>query len=481
MEAFFSVLTAKLQEIARAWPNAGDEKRLLLANELLELRKMSDQVVDQWLLFEESLSHVINTLKEEKMNGGKQPQPTVHSLCQGEDPAAGNADHQAGGQVVLHPHLHTYRKGEGFYHLRLYQDARKCFADLLQQSPDWEIGRLYYAYSLLFCEERGEAMKEFRLLSRSASSPKVTAISYNAIGCLLAEEAQWLEAGQAFKAALHEFPAYAEAQFNLALCCLQDGEAKEALEAVEGYLQQVHDDWEAETLWLRAAKQLGAAGNGAETIPPARLQSPAKHLDSRTLQEMASMYEAKGQIHRAQLCYVYLREQLPREGWVYQGLAWTTWLIAGTRKALPLIKKAVSLSPDNLDFHFSYGWMLLFDGLVEKAVAVFRFILHKQADHRLAQSGLVAAYERLGETDSAKAIAERFLAEADPYLKSLGYYHLGRLAVIQENWKLADQYFQQVAGEERLFREVPLYRSLCAAKLGKPAGEGKLFLDPIPT
>jgi hypothetical protein len=86
---------------------------------------------------------------------------------------------------------------------------------------------------------------------------------------------------------------------------------------------------------------------------------------------MAKVYEERGQIRRAQLCYRYLAELLPQEGWVWHGLAWNSWLVAGADAAIPLLKKAITLAPDNLDFLFSYGWILLFAGDLTGARLVF--------------------------------------------------------------------------------------------------------------
>lgn len=463
MEEWFQSLRAKAESVERKWPEATEQERLELAEQLMELRKISDRIVDLWLQFEEKLSHVIRFIKQSEGELPKQDEQDIQQLFAEND---------------VHPDFHMFRKGEGFYHLRLYQDAKTCFADLLRQSPDWESGRLYYAYSLLFCDEKEAALKEFRLLGKSASSPSVVAISFNAIGCILAEEKQWLEAQQAFKSALEVQPHHRDAKFNLALSYLRNGEPQEALDTIEEVLQQSANDWEAQLIWLRAAKQLHVLDATAKPEPPAGLL-PSRKLDTETLREMAGLYESMGNYHRAQVCYHFLTERLPREGWTWHGLAWNTWLIAGTKKALTLVKKAITLSPDNLDFHFSYGWMMLFDGRVEEAVSVFRFILLKQRDHRLAQSGLITAYERMGEWQSAKRLAETFTEDHDPYVRSLGCYHLGRIAVAQENWRLAEQYFRRALPHVNQFREIPLYLQLCATKLGAAGDEREpLLLQP---
>jgi tetratricopeptide (TPR) repeat protein len=460
IEEWFRTLAAKLQAIEKEWPTATESRKMILANQLFELRQISDHLVDLWLRFEEKLSGLIGMIKQKETD-------TQKTADNGTEANAGPGIEMEQSEKPG-SYRHIFRKGEGFYHLRLYHDAKDCFADLLKESPDWENGRLYYAYSLLFCEEKEAALREFRLLSRSASSPKVISISYNAIGCMLAEEGQWLEAAQAFHAALGETPLHREALFNLALCYLHNEDAQEALDAIERYMQVAEDDWEAQIVWLVAFKMLRESGCDADVVIPARLIAPTRQLNPETLREMAALFESTGQYHRARLCYYYIAEQLPSEGWAWHGLAWTTWLIDGAKSALSLVKKAISLAPGNLDFHFSYGWMLLDTGQVQQAFRAFRFILAKQQNHRLAQSGLITAYAQLGRLSEARAIADSFLHEEDEYVRSLGNYHLGRLALQEENWQLAERHFRDVKLSDSRFPEVSLYRQLCKSKLGVP-------------
>lgn len=477
IEDWFQTLRSKAETIEEKWPSASEQERLQLADQLFYLRQVSDLVVDLWLQFEEKLSTAIRHIKQLE---GQIPQPentekppSQSSLAKKEvAPKSGVSSQQ---KELNHTYEHLFRRGEGFYHLRMFQDAKKCFAELIDESPDWESGRLYYAYSLLFSEETETAFREFRLLSKSASSPTVVAISYNAIGCMLAQEEQWLEAAQAFKEAIEAKPEQEDGRYNLALCYLKDGDAQESLDEIEKYLKENEHDWEAQMLWLRAAQMLQTMDETAELTPPESLQLPTRDLDSETLQEMASLYESVGNYHRAQICYYFLTERLPREGWAWHGLAWNTWLVAGTRRALTLMKKAISLAPENDDFTFSYGWMLLFDGKIDESISVFRSMLAKKMDNRLAQSGMVSAYEKMGEIHAAKQLAKEFAEDQEPYIRSLGLFHLGRLAMVEENWRLAEQYFQRILPHSDQFREIPIYLQLCASKLGEPVIPSELL------
>ncbi|WP_126427230.1 tetratricopeptide repeat protein [Brevibacillus marinus] len=453
IDEWFNQLHAELAAIEQNWPKADEDGKRSMAEQLVRLRRLSDQIVDSWLVLEEKLALVLKQVNESEQQAQSQ---------------AASDEAEAFEKAA---HALLFRKGEGFYHLRLFHDAKHHFAQLLKHSPDWENGRLYYGYSLLFCGEREAALREFRLLSRTASSRKVKAISHNALGCMVAEERHWLEAAQAFQSALETMPDYPEATFNLALCYLQNGDAQEALETIERYLDGTEEDWEAEVLWLRARQLLQTIDPTSRRVPPHRLRLPMRQLDAKTLAEMAKVYEERGQIRRAQLCYRYLAELLPQEGWVWHGLAWNSWLVAGADAAIPLLKKAITLAPDNLDFLFSYGWILLFAGDLTGARRVFAANLRRDSEHTLSRSGMITVCSKQGEWAEAKRLAQELLQAENSYVRALGHYHLGRIAVACEEWQQAEEHFLAASGKTHDLWEVPLFLQLCANKLGRRNGQ----------
>jgi tetratricopeptide (TPR) repeat protein len=474
LEKWFETLQARLEDISHRWPDASDEDRLAMANQLLEMRKWSDRLIDAWLVFEEKLSSVIKEVKgnhnqttsvdgflsdseaitESAYPNGvaedsdhKEP-ATVHSLF---DSGTHDSDElQAVNSPADHPRYLTealplFRKGEGYYHLRLFGDARQHFEKLVLEFPDWEQGRLYYAYSLFFSHAREEATKQFRLLSKAAVSSQVISTACNALGCICAEEGQWLEAIQAFQEASRANPENREASFNLALCHLQMGEWDEAMEQAATYLKMEPEDWEAQAIWIRAAREMSRRdGLRAAHSLPSWLQGDQQERDVQTLREMALFFEENGWYHRARACYRLITEKHPVADWAWHGLAWNSWYINGSKEAVPLLKKAISLAPHTLDYLFSYGWILMFDGQEQSASRIFRQILSKERNHRLTQSAMIVLYQRLGDHHAAKQMARSFCKENDLYLSSLGYFHLGKLAMLEENWTLAVQYLKRV-------------------------------------
>ncbi|WP_139489130.1 tetratricopeptide repeat protein [Brevibacillus dissolubilis] len=354
-----------------------------------------------------------------------------------------------------------FRKGEGFYHLRLFQEAKTHLADLVEQAPDWESGRMYYAYSLLHCGEKEAALREFRLLSHTASSPKITSLSLNAVGCILAEEGHWLEASQAFGTALEVVAGYKEARYNLALCYIELGEAQEALEHIAAYLKKEPDDSDAQLVWIRALQCLSHYPQSEVPAPPSSLKEPSDKHETAVLVEMAALYVEAGNFKRAKQCYQLLCERHPAEGFVWHGLAWVTWLSAGYQRAMPILLKALTLQPNHPDYLFSYAWMELYHGQVEEARRILQAILFQDRDHLLAQAGLITLYEYEGAHTEAKRLAQSMVAQEDVYTRSLGYLSLGRIAMAETHWRIAEQYFAKVDGHSGLAHEAQEYASLC--------------------
>lgn len=453
IDDWFQSLTQRIRAIEHEWPKATDSRKQELLSKLWELRHASDQVVDLWLQYEEKLSNAMKQITGEQERAEKEQRAAKGKLPSLPFSAETNAAGEESGEL--------YRKGEGFYHLRLYEEARGYFRELVAKSPDWETGRLYYAYSLLFCDDKQAALREFRLLSKSALSPGVSAISCNAIGCMLAEEGKWLEARQAFCESLGHHPTQAQAMYNLALSHLHDGEPDEAMEILDTYLVNEPNDWEAHIAWLQAAKSIAAKERAWFKEAPARLQLPIRQLDPEIIHEIALFFEANGQNDRAYNCYRHLTERSGQDDWAWHGLAWNAWMIKGMQHAIPLLKKAISLAPGNLDYLFSYGWLLLFDEEASDAANVFRFVLSRNPGHHLALAGLIVATERLGEYGEAKTIANSLSMQNESYLRALGNYHLGRLAAIQEQWPIAEQFFRLAAGENETIPEAKLFLDLC--------------------
>ncbi|MET3289473.1 UNVERIFIED_CONTAM: tetratricopeptide (TPR) repeat protein [Brevibacillus sp. OAP136] len=463
IDEWFQSLTQRIRAIENEWQTATETRKQELLSKLWELRNASDSVVDLWLQYEEKLSqvmkHITGELAAEQLQAsleGQSPSAYTGTLKAGgkeasgasglamnqkspkSDPASNAKDGSDDEDAMI-----RYRKGEGFFHLRLYENARGYFRELVAEAPDWETGRLYYAYSLLFCEDREEALREFRLLGKTAASKNVAAISCNAIGCMLAEEEKWLEARQAFCETLAHQPANTQAMYNMALTHLRDDEPEEAIEILDLYLSSMPDDWEAHVAWLHAAKSIAAKETAWIKETPPGLQLPIRQLDASVLYEIALFFESNGQNQRAYHCYRHLTERFPADDVAWHGMAWNVWLLHGAERALPLLKKAISLAPHKLDYLFSYGWLLLFNGEESRAASAFRFMLTKDVSNHLAKAGLIVASERLGDYPLAEMLADSLRSHNEAYLRALGNYHLGRLAAIQEQWNNAEAYFDQ--------------------------------------
>nr|WP_081873180.1 tetratricopeptide repeat protein [Brevibacillus halotolerans] len=463
IEDWFEDLRQKVDRIEKEWATASTEKQEHLIRQLKQLRTCSDQVIDLWLKYEEKLNEAIRMIKQtsdipasaaeslvkeyDKLLEAKQPLE-FSTLLEDEQP-----------QMELHKEL--YEKAEGFYHLRLYEQAKQHFASFLEQAPDWESGRLYYAYSLYYCCDYELALKEFRLLTRTAVSPKVVSISYNALGCMYVQEQKWLEAIQAFEMAISVRPQYTESRYNLAICYLEQGETEKTMKICEQLLAEHDQDWEVEVLYLRAVRQLFARYPQKDIERMLKMYDPNRNLDSPTLWELAMLAEQAGFYRHALSCYQFLLERQPLDAGLWHAIAWNKWLLDGPKQAMPALKKALTLAPEHPDYLFSYGWMQLATGEITSARIAFSKILNATENHHLGLLGLIYAHEGEGAYDEAKDIATTLIQKQDQYSQMLGHYQLGKLSLQQGNQIEASQYLEKARSYSDVVPEVNQWWERC--------------------
>lgn len=477
IEDWFDELHQKMAHIEEDWATASTEKQEHLIRQLKQLRTCSDQVIDLWLKYEEKLNEVIRMIKQTsdipvspKVNLYEEHQKPSESIDVGEGTKGIEKELQQplvlstlleGDQPQKEQQRELYERAEGFYHLRLYEQAKQHFASFLEQAPDWESGRLYYAYSLYYCLDHELALKEFRLLTRTAVSPKVVSISYNALGCMYVQEQNWLEAMQAFEMALSVRPQYAESRYNLAICYLEQGETEETMNICEQLLEEQDQDWELQVLYLRAVRQLFAQYPQKDIEIMLRMYEPNRNLDSPTLWELAMLAEQAGFYQHALSCYQFLLERQPLDAGIWHAVAWNKWLLDGPTQAMPALKKALTLAPEHPDYLFSFGWMKLATGEITTARIAFSKILNATENHHLGLLGLIYAHEGEGAYDQAKDLATTLIEKQDQYSQMLGHYQLGKLSLQQGNQMEASQYLEKARSYSDVIPEVNQWWERC--------------------
>lgn len=191
-KSLFDCMHEMLDTIIQEYPLAESDRKQELEDQLAALKSMSDDYLEQWIIFEEKMSLMTRHTRLEEAEADE----WAHKgLC-----------------------TETFRRGQGYYKLFMFEQAIKEFEQLLEQYSDFLIARLYLAMGYLQKGDLDEASRHFHLIVPLTGNRKLQAISYNALGCIQAKKGNSEQAIEYFRKALELDPSYEDPSTNLQLC-----------------------------------------------------------------------------------------------------------------------------------------------------------------------------------------------------------------------------------------------------------------------
>ncbi|WP_025718889.1 MULTISPECIES: tetratricopeptide repeat protein [Paenibacillus] len=193
----FAEMNSMLDDIVKHYPSAqGSRKQELLQHWSL-LRKMSDRIMDEWLAFEEKM---------------------VCLRAAGFSAESDISDAELSEKELPEKELLAYNRGQGYYQLLMYPEAIQQFEQVLQHFPNSWQSRMYLGMAHFQLEDTAEAVRHFQKVLHLTEQPGLKAAIYNALGCLMAKQAD-VEAAQKCFARAHQLdPAMPEPLHNMEAC-----------------------------------------------------------------------------------------------------------------------------------------------------------------------------------------------------------------------------------------------------------------------
>lgn len=189
-QSLFDVMHETLDEIMKEYPISQGTRKHELEEQLQALKAMSDDYIEQWMMFEEKMSAIVQ-----------------------------DAEDKPAGEWLHHGlHTETFRRGQGYYKLFMFEQAIQEFEQLVQQYSDFLIARIYLAMGYLQTGDLDEASRQFHLIVQLTENRKFLAISYNALGCIQAKRGNSDPACEYFKKAIDLDPTYSDPSTNLEIC-----------------------------------------------------------------------------------------------------------------------------------------------------------------------------------------------------------------------------------------------------------------------
>lgn len=204
LKQLFATMNDTLDEVMRHYPTVDVKGRQDLNKKLELLKSMSDSFIEEWLHFEEKLSRALETIKHGDLAIGQAATPNEQPVEYESEP---------------------FKKGQGYFQLLMFENAAKEFEKAIGQHPDFLLARLYLAMSHMRLGNDVDAYRHFRLIASVTDHAQMKAISYNAMGCIQAKNANMEHAQQLFKLAYTFDPSSVEPMINMGICMSQHGGA----------------------------------------------------------------------------------------------------------------------------------------------------------------------------------------------------------------------------------------------------------------
>lgn len=198
----FAEMNDMLDEIIKRYPSAEGLKKQELLQKWNLLKRMSDSVIDEWLMFEEKMSQV----REQNMRPAAKLEPEQEAVT-----------------ALPELHLECFSRGQGYFKLQMYPQAIMQFSRVVDDYPDSALARYYLGLSHIHLEQNAEAQKHLHRILHLNGSPRLKGLVCNALGCIEAKQANPKAAQMLFAQALQHDPTLTEPLYNMDACRRSSG------------------------------------------------------------------------------------------------------------------------------------------------------------------------------------------------------------------------------------------------------------------
>ncbi|MCG7406489.1 hypothetical protein MH117_03595 [Paenibacillus sp. ACRRX] len=206
LQHMFATMNELLDEIIQQYPSAEGTTKQELEHQMSLLRSMSDHIVEEWLRFEEKLA-----LVRAERSAGNQVPATVSN----QNPPSEDSE--------LPDYNDPLQYGQGYFTLRMYEQASRHLEQAISRHPDKLIARVYLGLSYLHLGRNQEACRHFHFIIPLTEDAKLKALAYNALGCIQALHRNTEKAQHYFQKAHFADPTIPEPIANLKVCIHNHG------------------------------------------------------------------------------------------------------------------------------------------------------------------------------------------------------------------------------------------------------------------
>ncbi|CAM2854559.1 tetratricopeptide repeat protein [Paenibacillus taichungensis] len=203
----FAEMNDMLDEIIKRYPSAEGLSKQELLQKWNLLKRMSDGMIDEWLMFEEKMSQV----RERGLDKPASLEPEQEAVT-----------------ALPELHLECFSRGQGYFKLQMYPQAIMQFSRVVTDYPESALTRFYLALAYLNLEQTEEAGIHLQRIMHLNGSPRLKGLVCNVLGCIEAKLANPEGACSLFAQALQYDPSLTEPLYNMEACRLNSGKLQYA-------------------------------------------------------------------------------------------------------------------------------------------------------------------------------------------------------------------------------------------------------------
>lgn len=364
--------------------------------------------------------------------------------------------------------VRTFRQGQGYYQLRMFQEARPYFDEVVQSEPDFLLGRIYLALSQFQSAQWSEAQRHFQLVAETADHLHFQVFAFHMLGCVHVKRGQDERAIHYFKRALEIDTEHGDSWFNLGACYTRLQDYHEAIPCFYHALRTGEGDWEAMYYLALCYEQAGRSESAAYW----RMAAFEEIKQPEMMEEIARDFETSGDVDGAIRWYRKLLQRCPKRVTGYHGISWLLWQQGAHEEARALLKKALSLAPQDSELLFTFAWFQLQEGEMEGIQQILRQLSRSITEEPMWLILRARLHARAHEWEQAIDLADQVIrqTQGDRFIQSLGHYQMGRVLLQQQKPREARAHFRDAATITPNWREPLFFEGLCHWMEGNPEG-----------
>lgn len=424
-----------LDMIKQNYPKSSLSERTKWQNHLSELKKKCDYILESWVVVEEEIAHLIKAYPELLDN-----------------------DNECDEEIWLtESAVRQFRQGQGYYGLTMFYEAKSLFEKVVQNEPDFLLGRIYLGLSEFQENRLEEASYHFRIVSKTGSKEIFVGFAEHMLGCIAVKHGEDTLAIKHFSKTTKILPDQSDAWFNLGACHFRLCNYQEAIPNFYHALAINEDDWESMYYLSSCYRHHNEWGS----VSYWRMASYEKTNHPQIIESIAQDYEEMNQPDEAIHWYRRLLDMDKQNSKAFHGIAWNLWVKNDAEESLSWIKRGLSLFPHDGNLLFTFIWICMAQGDIKRA----EIALGNLPEGLLEDPLWIAVRSRLhtqrGDFNQAIEMAEQLISQEKANMQALGHYQMGRILMEMNNGIEAIRHFQEATQLNSGWKDPLFFEGIC--------------------